>query len=208
MSASEVDVGRPEIVEALVVWAIIVVVHEGCDLGFEVPPEEVVFQEAAVLQCLLPAFDLTLRLRMTGSAVDLVDLVFLQPFTEIGSDVTRAVVGQQAWPEFIDRAQHEHGIGTLSGRTRRVPVGRLRNAPLGKTMRTRVVAEASPASKDIAAAAIVGRSAGKIRRLSAEYIQNRRRNILDGHVWTRTADHVGAIFCDDPQHFIFHAIRC
>jgi hypothetical protein len=37
---------------------------------------------------------------MTGSTVDLLDLVFLQPFAEIGSDVTRAVVGQQARPMF------------------------------------------------------------------------------------------------------------
>ena len=37
---------------------------------------------------------------MTGSAVDLIDLVRLQPFAEIGSDVTRAIVRQQARPVF------------------------------------------------------------------------------------------------------------
>jgi hypothetical protein len=62
--------------------------------------EEVVFEQDAVLQRLVPAFDLPLRLRMTGSALDLVDLVFLQPFAEIGSDVTRAIVGQQTRPVF------------------------------------------------------------------------------------------------------------
>jgi hypothetical protein len=96
LAASEVDVGRGEIIEALVVSAMVVVLDKGRDLGLEVFLEEVVFDEDAVLQRLVPAFDLTLRLRMAGSAVDLVDLVFLRSFTEIGSDVTRAVVGQQA----------------------------------------------------------------------------------------------------------------
>lgn len=100
LAAPEVDVGRGEIVEALVVSAMVVVLDEGYDLGFEVFFEEVVFEQDAVLQSLMPAFDFPLCLRMAGSAVNLVDLVCLQPFTEIGSDVTRAVVGQQARPVF------------------------------------------------------------------------------------------------------------
>lgn len=44
----------------------------------------------------MPAFDLTLRLLITRSAMDLVDVVFPQLCAEIGGDVTRAVVGQQA----------------------------------------------------------------------------------------------------------------
>ena len=98
LAAPEVDVGRGEIVEALVVSPVIVMLHEGRDLGFEVFFEEVVFQQDAVLQRLMPAFYLALRLRMTRSAVDLVNVESLQPFTEIGGDVTRAVVGQQARP--------------------------------------------------------------------------------------------------------------
>lgn len=100
LAASEVDVGRGEIVEALVVSTMIVVFDEGRDLGFEVLLEEVVFEQDAVLQRLVPAFDLTLCFRMARSAVDLGDLVCLQPFTEIRGDVTRAVVGQQALPMF------------------------------------------------------------------------------------------------------------
>jgi hypothetical protein len=90
--APEVDVGRGEIVEALVVSSMIVMIDECRDLGFKVFLGEVVFQEDAVLQRLVPAFDFPLRLRMARSAVDLVDLVFPQSFTEIGSDLTRAVV--------------------------------------------------------------------------------------------------------------------
>ena len=96
VAASEVDVSRGEIVEALVVSAMVVVVDEIRDLGFEVFLEEVVFKQDAVLERLMPTLDLALRLRMAGSAVDLADLVCLQPFAEIGSDVTWAIVGQQA----------------------------------------------------------------------------------------------------------------
>ena len=73
------------------VSSMIVMLDEGRDLGFQVLLEEVVFEQDAVLQRLVPAFDLTLRLRMPRSAMDLSDLVFLQPLAEIGSDVTRTV---------------------------------------------------------------------------------------------------------------------
>lgn len=89
LSASKVDVGGSEIVEALMVTAMIVMLDEGRDLGFKVLLEEVVFKQDAVLQRLVPAFDFPLRLRVAGSAVNLVDLVFLQPFAEIRCDVTR-----------------------------------------------------------------------------------------------------------------------
>lgn len=67
MAASEVDVGRCEIVEALVVSAMIVMLNESRDLGFEVFQEEVVFQQDAVLQRLVPPFDLA-RKPASGSA--------------------------------------------------------------------------------------------------------------------------------------------
>ena len=80
LAASEVDVGRGEIVEALVVSAMIVMLDESRDLGFEVLPEEVVFQQDAVLQRLVPAFDLALRLRMEGSAAHMAHPVCLDVF--------------------------------------------------------------------------------------------------------------------------------
>src|SRR5881392_2759163 len=58
-TASKVDVGRGEIVDALVVSAVVVVVDEGRDLGFEVAGQEVVFQQDAVFESLVPALDLT-----------------------------------------------------------------------------------------------------------------------------------------------------
>ena len=62
LATSEVDVGRGEVVEALVVSAMIVMLDEVRDLGFEVFQKEVVFQQDAVLQRLVPAFDLALCL--------------------------------------------------------------------------------------------------------------------------------------------------
>ena len=100
LAAPEVDVGRSEIVEALVVSAMIVMFDEGRDLGFEVFLKEVVFEQDAVLERLVPAFDLALRLRMARRAMDLIDLVFFQPLTEIGGNVTRPVIRQQARPVF------------------------------------------------------------------------------------------------------------
>ena len=79
-SASEVDVGRGEIVDALVVSAVIVVSDEGLDLGFEVAGQEVVFQQDAVLQGLVPAFDLALCHRMVEGSADVLDLAVTEPF--------------------------------------------------------------------------------------------------------------------------------
>ena len=50
LAASEVDVGRGEIAEALVVAAMVVVLDEGRDLALEVAGQVVVFQQDAVLQ--------------------------------------------------------------------------------------------------------------------------------------------------------------
>ena len=48
-------VGWGEIVDTLVVTAAIVVIDEGGDLGFEIAREEVVLQQDAVLEGLVPA---------------------------------------------------------------------------------------------------------------------------------------------------------
>ncbi len=90
-AASEVDVSRREIVEALVVSSMIVMLDESRDLGLETLLEEVVFEQDAVLERLVPAFDFALCLWVSGSTMDLVDIVFFQPITKVGSDVTRTV---------------------------------------------------------------------------------------------------------------------
>ena len=49
LSSAEVDVSRREIVQALVIAAMIVVIDEGVDPGFQVAGQIVVFQQDAVL---------------------------------------------------------------------------------------------------------------------------------------------------------------
>ena len=66
---AEVGVGGRHVVQALVVALVVVVLDEGLDLGLEVSGQEVVFQEDAVLQGLVPALDLALRLRYNAVAL-------------------------------------------------------------------------------------------------------------------------------------------
>ena len=60
---SKIDVTGREIVEALVISGVIVPLDEDGDLPFEVAGQVVVLQQNAVLERLMPALDLTLRLR-------------------------------------------------------------------------------------------------------------------------------------------------
>ena len=66
LAASEVDVGRRQISDALVVSQMVVVGDELADLSLEVTGQIVVLEQDAVLQRLVPAFDLALCLRMEG----------------------------------------------------------------------------------------------------------------------------------------------
>ena len=64
LGPAEVGVGGRHIVQALVVAPMIVMLDERLDLTFEVSRQEVVFQEDAVLEGLVPALDLALGLGM------------------------------------------------------------------------------------------------------------------------------------------------
>ena len=66
MAAPEVDVGRDQIVDALVVAAVVVVGHEGLDLVFQITGQIIVLQLDAVLDGLVPALDLALDHRMVS----------------------------------------------------------------------------------------------------------------------------------------------
>ena len=62
--APEVDVGRGEIVDALVIAPVVVVRDECIDLSFEIAGQIIVFEQDAVLERLMPALDFPLRHRM------------------------------------------------------------------------------------------------------------------------------------------------
>ena len=70
----------------------IVVVDEPLDLLFKITGEEVILQQYPVLQRLVPAFDLALRLRMIRRAANMAHLVVSEPISEVARDVTRAIV--------------------------------------------------------------------------------------------------------------------
>ena len=90
MAAAEVDIGRRQIAEALVVAPVVVVIDEGVDLGFEIAGQVVVLEQDAVLQRLVPALDLALGLGMEGRAADVADAAVLEPFRQIAGDVARS----------------------------------------------------------------------------------------------------------------------
>ena len=94
---AEVDVRRRDIVPALVISPMIVVVDEGCDLGFEIAGQEVVFQEDAVLQGLMPSLDFTLRLRVIRRTTRVLHAFALQPISQIICYVTGAIIAEQRW---------------------------------------------------------------------------------------------------------------
>jgi hypothetical protein len=98
--SSEVDVGRCDVVDALVIALVVVVVDEGFDLGLEIARHEVVFQQNAVLQGLVPALDLALRLGKIWRATGALHAFVLQPFGKIASDIAGSIIAKQA--RFVD----------------------------------------------------------------------------------------------------------
>ena len=75
---------------------VVVVIDEGFDLGFEITGQEVVFQQNAVLEGLMPAFDLALGLGMIGRSARVLHAFALQPFSQFTRDVAGSVVAEQA----------------------------------------------------------------------------------------------------------------
>ena len=57
LGPAEVNVGRGEVVDALVIAGVVVVFDEGVDLLFEITGQVVVVEQNAVLQGLMPALD-------------------------------------------------------------------------------------------------------------------------------------------------------
>src|ERR1700722_6274147 len=70
LGPSKIDAGGREIVEALVISGEIISLDERGELPFEISPEKVMLQQDAVLERLMPALDLALRLRMVRGSAD------------------------------------------------------------------------------------------------------------------------------------------
>ena len=97
LSAPEVDIGRGEVLQALVIAPVVVMIDKGVDLLSEITRQIVVFQQDTVLEGLMPSLDLTLRLRVIWSAADMVHLLIFEPIGQLARYVACAVVRQQTW---------------------------------------------------------------------------------------------------------------
>ena len=93
-AATEVDVGWGQVADAFVVTVVVVVVDEGGDGGLKFPFEEVVFEQDAVFQGLVPALDLALGLGMTRGAADMAHLPGLDVFRQLTRDVAGAIIAE------------------------------------------------------------------------------------------------------------------
>ena len=72
----------------------VVVLDEGFNLSFEITWQEVVLQQNAVLQGLLPTLDLALSLGMIRRTARVLHAFVLQPFRQFAQDVAGTVVAE------------------------------------------------------------------------------------------------------------------
>ena len=96
---AKVGVGGRDVVQALVIALMVVVLDERFDLLLKVAGQEVILQQDAVLECLVPAFDLALCLRMHRCAAHMAHLVSFDIFRQFARDVTWTIVAKQPWLE-------------------------------------------------------------------------------------------------------------
>ena len=95
LGAAEVGIGGCHVTQALVVAPVVVVLDERLDLGFEIAGQEVVLEQDAVLEGLVPALDLALGLGMERRAADMAHALGFDIFRQLRSDVTWSVVRQK-----------------------------------------------------------------------------------------------------------------
>ena len=94
---AEVGVGGRYVVQALVIALMVVMLDERFDLLLKVAGQEVILQQDAVLECLVPAFDLALCLRMHRCAAHMAHLVGFDIFRQFTRDVAGTIVTEQPW---------------------------------------------------------------------------------------------------------------
>ena len=88
----EVGVCRRHVAEAFVIALVVVMLDERIDLGFKIAGQEVILQQDAVLQGLMPPLDLTLGLRVIRRTTRVFHALVLQPFRQVARDIAGPVV--------------------------------------------------------------------------------------------------------------------
>jgi hypothetical protein len=89
---AEIDIGRGQVVQALVIPPVVVLLDKGLYLSLQRARQIVILQQDAVLHGLVPAFDLTPRLGMGRRTTDMLDAVPRQPLGEGIRDEPRPIV--------------------------------------------------------------------------------------------------------------------
>jgi hypothetical protein len=79
LSTAEVDVGGGQVAEALVISGMVVVFDESGHLPFEIIWQLGIFEQDAVLEGLVPALDLALRLGMIRCTANVLHALAVEP---------------------------------------------------------------------------------------------------------------------------------
>ena len=87
LRSAEVDVGRCEVVDALMIADVIVMFDEGVDLPFEISGQIIVVEQNAVLHGLVPALDLSLGLGMIRRPAYMLHALVLEPLGQAARNV-------------------------------------------------------------------------------------------------------------------------
>ncbi len=91
-SASEVDIGRGEVLHAIVIASMVVMLDEGISLLPEITRQVVVIQRDAVLGGLMPSLALAVGLNVIRCALDMVHFLIFLPVTQCAHSARVAVV--------------------------------------------------------------------------------------------------------------------
>ena len=86
---------RRSVAQAFVITLVIIVFDERFALRFQIGEQEVVLQQDAVLEHLVPALDPGLRLRVERSAPNMPHIFFRQIVSQRACNIAGAVVGRQ-----------------------------------------------------------------------------------------------------------------
>ena len=75
----------------------VVMLDEGDDRRFKIALQVVIFEQDAVLEDLVPALDLAVRLGVIGRTADMIHSMFAEVFGKVIGDITGAVIAQKSW---------------------------------------------------------------------------------------------------------------
>lgn len=110
--APEVDIGGRKFSEALVVAFVVVIVDEGDNLPFQVPGQEVMLEQDAVLHGLMSSFDLALGLWVVRGATHMLHALFFDAIRQVASNIRHTVVAEQS-------GLGDHSCGVAAGGCKR-----------------------------------------------------------------------------------------